>query len=224
MAVIDDTRTDEDLMEQACSPRPDTSGSGAGQNQAVAPARTDTQSGGFEEIVRRYENRLSAAVYRQLRNEDIAEDIVQETFATAWKDRSNFNKNIAKFSTWIYIILQQQIDKYLRNSRKAREMVSLSVIEEDKDTLVMASSLSGKGSPENSQNEARLNRLKEIILKALDDNERALYRMKEVEGLSYAEIAKREPFVGMKPDALMKRRQRYKDKLIKILEWEKILH
>lgn len=177
------------------------------------------QPGAFEEIVRRYENRLLATAHRHLRNPDIAEDIVQETFTTIWQDRCKFNKNIAKFSTWIYIILQQKIDKYLRQSRKYREMISLSAVEEDKENLAVISLASDK----RVSSEVRLNKLREIILKVLDDKEQLLYKLKDEEGLSYQEISQREPFKGLSPATLMKRRQRYKDKLIKILTREGII-
>lgn len=194
--MIVDTRSDEDLME------------------LVALG----ESAPFEELVRRYQNRFLATVYRTTRNHDTAEDITQETFTAIWSRRAGFNKNIAKFSTWAYTILQNQINMYLRDSRKDRQMVSLSAVEEDKDILTI---FRGRETWFEDLSESRLARLKEIVLQYLTKEEQQLYHLKEEKGLSYKAISQMPPFKGVKIATLKKRRQYYKDKIIAALEMEK---
>jgi len=183
------------------------------------------QNGPFDELVRRYQNRLLATTYRSIRDHDTAEDIVQNTFITVWQDRHRFNKNIAKFSTWVYIILRQQIDKYLRDSRNMRQMISLSSVEEDKDMLViLPDSQTGPGGSAawfEDLSESQLAKVREIVLRYLTAEEQQLYHLKEEEGLSYEEISQIPPFNGVKIATLKKRRQYYKDKIIEALEMEK---
>lgn len=184
------------------------------------------QGEAFKELVRRYENRFLATAYRAISDHDSAEDITQETFTAIWNDRHRFNKNIAKFSTWAYIILRQQIDKYLRDSRKTRRMVSLSAVEEDKDILAILSGpaptgASGRETWFEGLSESRLAQLKEIVLRYLSQEEQQLYHLKKEEGLSYEAISRLPPFKGVKVATLKKRRQRYKDKIIEVLEMEK---
>jgi len=173
------------------------------------------ESGTFEELVRRYQNRLLAVAYRSLRAHATAEDIVQDTLTAVWQERFSFDKSIAKFSTWVYNILRNQIDKYLRDSQKMRQMISLSSVEEDKDILAI-SPVWFEHLPEN-----RLVKLKEIVLRYLTGEEQQLYHLKEEEGLSYEEISRIPPFKGVKIATLKKRRQYYKDKIIEALEIEK---
>ena len=194
--MIEDTRSDEDLMELVAL----------------------SQSAPFEELVRRYQNRFLATAYRSLRDHDTAEDITQETFTAVWRARQQFNKNLAKFSTWAYTILQNQINMYLRNSQKNRQAVSLSAVEQDKDILTI---FRGRTTWFEDLSESRLARIREIVLQYLTEEEQQLYHLKEEEGLSYEAISQMPPFKGVSEATLMKRRQRYKDKIIAALEMEK---
>ena len=54
-------------------------------------------------LVDRYKNRLLNFVYRFVKDFDVAEDIVQETFLRVYRKRHNY-KAIANFSTWIFTI------------------------------------------------------------------------------------------------------------------------
>jgi RNA polymerase sigma-70 factor (ECF subfamily) len=172
------------------------------------------QAGAFEELVRRYENRFLATAYRSLGNRATAEDIVQDTFTALWEQRRRFDKKIAKFSTWAYSILQNKITMYLRDSRKDRAMVSLAAVAEDKDDLVVPTQRHWL----DDLPEAKLHKLREIVLKYLTKPEQELYRLKDEEGLSYEAISRLPAFKGVKVTTLKKRRQRYKDKIIEVFE------
>jgi RNA polymerase sigma factor (sigma-70 family) len=178
-----------------------------------------TQSpGAFEEIIRRYSNRLLARTFRQIENHDIAEDIVQDTLTAVCEESDKYDKNIAKFSTWIYTILKNQIDKYLRDSRKSREMVSLSNVEEDKDEfLIISQPLSGF----ENLSESKLLKIRDIVRQYFDDDEKILYEFKEERGFSYEQIHRQRKFRRVSIPALKKRRERYLEKIIEILEIEK---
>lgn len=191
--------SDEALMELVC------------QGQADLPAEASAQAGAFEELVRRYQNKLLAVAYRSLKEHATAEDLVGETFTAVWEERHSFDKNIANFSTWIYTILRNQIDKFLRDSRKAREMISLASVEEDKDDYLVERDWS------EDLPDIRLEILNDAVMRYLSDGERQLYHLKDELGLSYEQISQQEPFKGVRIDTLKKRRQYYKDKLIKAL-------
>lgn len=57
----------------------------------------------FEELINRYEKPLLRYVVRLNRDEDIAEDIVQDTFISVYKNINSFDTK-RKFSSWIYRI------------------------------------------------------------------------------------------------------------------------
>jgi RNA polymerase sigma-70 factor (ECF subfamily) len=183
------------------------------------------QNGPFDELVRRYQNRLLAVTYRSIKDPDTVEDIVQVAFIRAWDDRKRFDKNIAKFSTWIYSILQQQIDKYLRDSRNRRQMISLSSVEEDKDVLASIlddqSEEGNRGSWVDDLSESQIAKVKEIVLRYLDKEDQKLYELKEEKGFSCKSISQMAPFKGMRVATLQKRCQRYINKIIEALAMEK---
>jgi len=183
------------------------------------------QNGPFDELVRRYENRLLATAYRSIRNHDTAEDIVQEVFITVWEERRRFDKTIAKFSTWIYNILQNKINDYLRKRYLEKGNISLSVVEEDKDMLAILSD--NQSDRESSKrwfdelSENQMAKVKEIVLRYLDKDDQLLFQLKDEDGLSYKEIRQKAPFKGVKIATLKKRRQYLKEKIIEALEIEK---
>lgn len=195
---------DEALMELARSEQPEVS------------------SGAFEEIVRRYINKLLARAYCRIRNHDTCEDIVQDTLTAVWKERFVFNKTIAKFSTWLYNILKNQINMYLRDSQKERDMISLSRVEEDKDDFLAVSD-----TPESipGVSESNLAKLHEAIVQFLTDDEQRLYKLRVIDKMLYKDIAQLPEYKNAEIDAetLMRRVERYKNKLIELLEMEKKL-
>jgi len=170
------------------------------------------EPGAFDELVRRYQNRLLAVAYRSIRDPDTVEDVVQITFITAWEDRKRFDKNIAKFSTWIYTILQNKITDFLRRRYLEKSNISLSMVEEDKDMLAISPAWFEHLS------ESRLAKVKEIVLRYLTKEEQQLYQLKDEKGLSYKEISKK---LGVEIATLKKRRQYYKDKIREALALEK---
>ncbi len=52
----------------------------------------------------------------QLHHTDLAEDLVQEAFLSAFKNLANF-KHQAAFKTWVFAILKNKIIDYLRQKR-----------------------------------------------------------------------------------------------------------
>ena len=171
--------------------------------------------GAFDEIVRRYEPKFLSHAARSVNNKDTAEDIVQETFTSIWEERNTFDKNIAKFSTWAYTILHNKINDFLRIRYSERFSVSLSCVEEDKDSLAVSAAWF------ESLSESKLLKLKEIVLRYLTKKDQELFRLKEVEGISYKEICALPEFKGVEANKLMKRRERYIARIIEAMEIEK---
>ena len=86
----------------------------------------------FDQIVRRYKDQLLNFVHRFIGNQEIAEDVVQETFLRVYRNRHAYRR-VAKFSTWIYTIAGNLARTELRK-KKRRRLFSLSDIGvDDKD-------------------------------------------------------------------------------------------
>jgi len=72
-------------------------------DEALLSSSLDGNMVAFDLLVDRYYERIYGYLNRFLKDSDMAEDLLQETFLRVWKKRGEF-RNIASFSTWIYTI------------------------------------------------------------------------------------------------------------------------
>lgn len=70
----------------------------------------------FEEIMTRYEDKLTRYVIYLIRHQTTVEDVVQETFIKAYQNLHNFNPKY-KFSSWIYRIAHNEAINAVRKLR-----------------------------------------------------------------------------------------------------------
>lgn len=72
-------------------------------DEALLSRSLDGNTIAFDILVDRYYDRIYGYLLRFLKDTDVAEDLLQETFLRVWRKRADF-KHIASFSTWIYTI------------------------------------------------------------------------------------------------------------------------
>ena len=77
----------------------------------------------FNELVKRYTNRLHNFLFRYTHNHRDCEDLVQETFLRVHKSKQSYER-IAKFSTWMYTIAIN-LAKSLHKKKKRMRAVSI---------------------------------------------------------------------------------------------------
>jgi RNA polymerase sigma-70 factor (ECF subfamily) len=147
----------------------------------------------FELLVIKYQRRVERLIGRMVRDVDLVPDIAQETFIRAYRALAQFRGD-AQFYTWLYRIAVNTAKKQL--------------LELKRDPLVFQSQLQGGDDDETSGGERELNpnvadaetpdavlASKEIAqavnaaLEALPDELRMAITLREMEGLSYEEIA-----------------------------------
>lgn len=139
----------------------------------------------YEILVSRFKDPLTNYVYRFLGDRDICTDIVQDTMIKFYLHKDSY-KSFAKFSTWIYTIAGNLARNELKR-RKRRTIFSLNPDDDEKKIQIEDTSFV---SPERSTD----SQIKgEIIQKALL-KVKPVYRevviLRDIEGLSYEEIAK----------------------------------
>ena len=78
----------------------------------------------FVELVNRYKDKLTNFVYYFLKDEELSEDIVQDTFIKLY-DKKHYYKPVAKFSTWIYTIARNLANTELRKKNRAKIIVKV---------------------------------------------------------------------------------------------------
>ncbi len=141
----------------------------------------------FEELVRRHQHRVFAVAGGILRRREDVEDIAQQVFVKAYFSLKKFDQRAA-FSTWLYKITVNECWDMLRK-KKVRPLVYESDLSEDQAKQVMTSGEKVNPGPDISEKiEAREH--VDRLLEGLDERDRLMLILKEVEGYSIEEIAK----------------------------------
>ena len=148
------------------------------------------QPAAFEQLVRRYQDRVYNLSFRFLREREIAEEVAQDVFVSIYKHIDGF-KGDAKFSTWLFRVVANHChnkSKYLRRRRhKLQDSIDAGVETEDgemKRELPDDPSLS----PEELSTRRNMNEAIQDAISHLDDDHRVIVLLRDVEDMSYEEI------------------------------------
>jgi len=142
--------------------------------------------GAYDELVRRYQERIYATVYHMTSNHEDANDLVQETFIKAYRALKTF-KGDSSFYTWVYRIAVNKTINFLKQ-RKNRLHMSLNDVdynaEHDPDLVALIS----EKTPRRDLNLAELqDKLNAAMLK-LSEHHRMVVTLHDIQGLSHEEI------------------------------------
>lgn len=142
----------------------------------------------FDELVRRYKDRVYNVVYRFLGNHEDALDVSQEVFVRAYRGINQYAGQ-AQVYTWLYAIAANLARNRLRDQgRKGRSLgVSLETLEEEAPG--MARSAATEETPRVLAQREELNRALEDCLEALPELYRLPFVLRVFEGLRYEEIS-----------------------------------
>ena len=152
--------------------------------------------GAFAILMRRYESRLYRYINRFVKNDDLAQDLTQETFLRAYRSRRNYVPK-AKFAAWIYRIATNLCHDEFRK-RRVSPTVSLStsftfqITEKgDEETCALYEMLPDDSiSPPDVEieKEEQRRRLRSAI-ESLSEKHRTVILMHIYKGMEYADIA-----------------------------------
>jgi RNA polymerase sigma-70 factor (ECF subfamily) len=147
----------------------------------------DGDGGAYRPIVERYQSRLYAMVLGMLRDPEEARDIVQNAFIKAYQSLHSFRIE-SSFYTWLYrIAMNLAIDATRKSKRRRTTGFDEAIASRDEDGGILE--LHHVDSP---QKALQRKQLQEKIFGALDElseDQREVILLREVEGLSYKEIA-----------------------------------
>lgn len=146
------------------------------------------ESSAYDELIRRYQERIYATVYHMTSNHEDANDLTQETFIKAYSALKSF-KGDSSFYTWIYRIAVNKTINFLK-SRKNRSHMSLNDVdfnaENDPDLVALVSDKT----PRRDLNIAELQEKLNEAMQKLSEVHRVVVTLHDVQGLSHDEIAK----------------------------------
>lgn len=137
----------------------------------------------YNELVKRYKDRLLNFVFRYFNNREQAEDVVQDTLIKLYTHASYY-KNIAKFSTWIFTIAKNNALTELRkNKRKQTDSLWTD------DGKVIDINSNDQTLDRRVQNEIAVAQLNKF-LDEVPENFRIAVVLRDFQELSYDEISK----------------------------------
>jgi RNA polymerase sigma-70 factor (ECF subfamily) len=146
----------------------------------------------FNEIVRQHEDKVFSLVYRMIGNRAEADDIAQEVFITVFKTIDGF-RGEAKFTTWLLRIAANQCKnriKYLARRATDPEGIDESAMTADAAAAAPhVGPLTGQiDGPDKILDAKEQGALAQQAIAALDEEQRLLVILRDVEELSYEEI------------------------------------
>jgi RNA polymerase sigma-70 factor (ECF subfamily) len=140
----------------------------------------------FEELLRRHQHRVFAVAGGILRRREDVEDIAQQVFVKAYFSLKRFDQRAA-FSTWLYKITVNECWDLLRK-KKVRPLVYESDLSEEQAKQVIAAEGKNSSGPDISDRLEARERV-ERLMEGLDERDRLMLILKEVEGFAVEEIA-----------------------------------
>lgn len=139
----------------------------------------------FEKLVTAYEKNVYNIALRMVGDPDDAADMTQETFIKAYRALSGFRGD-SKFSSWLYRIASNVCLDFLR-SRSRHPQVSLSTVDEDGQAPVELPDM--RQNPEEQLMKKLGMEAVRRGLEQLPEQQRQILVLRELGGLSYAELA-----------------------------------
>lgn len=144
----------------------------------------------FELLVIKYQRRIQRLIARMVRDTDLVEDIAQETFIRAYRALHQFRGD-AQFYTWLYRIAVNTAKKML-SDMKRNPTISEAAFggrdDEDENSRSMVELISTE-TPETVMAAQEIAQAVNDALAALPEDLRTAVTLREIEGLSYEEIA-----------------------------------
>jgi len=144
----------------------------------------------FELLVIKYQRRVERLISRMVRDVDLVPDIAQETFIRAYRALHQFRGD-AQFYTWLYRIAVNTAKKFLLELKHDPTISdnALASRDEDDETFISRNEPSTEESPESLLAAKEISEVINAVLAELPDDLRQAITLREMEGLSYEDIA-----------------------------------
>jgi RNA polymerase sigma-70 factor (ECF subfamily) len=146
----------------------------------------------FEELLGRYENKLYRLAMRFVRNENDAQEILQEAFLSAWRNLPGFEGR-AQFGSWMYRVTVNAALMFLRARSRHPEVmlddVEPAILHKAAEQSVHGSSEDWSQRPDEQLQSEELRRHIQEAADALPEGLRTVFLVRDVEGMSTEETA-----------------------------------
>jgi len=141
----------------------------------------------FTLLVEKYQRKLGRLLGRMIRDQAEVEDVVQESFIKAYRALPNFRGDSA-FYTWLYRIGINTAKNHLVSIGR-RPKLSNEIEIEDAENFEDANELRTQDTPETELMGKQIAQTVNSAMEALPEELKTAITLREIEGLSYEEIA-----------------------------------
>lgn len=145
-------------------------------------------SAAFDLLVRKYQHRIAALIGRYISDWSECQDVAQETFLRAYRAIANFRGD-AQFYTWLHRIAVNTAKNYLvaHNRRPPTDDIDAA----DAEQFESGIRLRDTDTPERELMRQEIEQTVMRVVDALPEELRTAITLREVDGLSYEEIAQK---------------------------------
>ncbi|MFZ5595874.1 MAG: RNA polymerase sigma factor [Bacillota bacterium] len=139
----------------------------------------------FDELVRRYQGKVYTVAYRFMGNHADAGDLAQEAFIRAYQALSSF-RGECSFATWLYRIASNVCRDEIRKQGRRKKVSLDEIMDRTGGGPVLAAR---DPSPEESLEMVEMREMVQGYLGLLPDDHRLILVLRDIQGMSYEEIA-----------------------------------
>lgn len=167
----------------------------------------------FEQLVRRYESKVYNIAYRFLGNHADAADLAQEAFLRIYQALPGFRGD-SGFMTWAYRIISNACRDEIRRQQRSQAL-SIDSVSGEHGGPAPYHPASQEPSPEEVVERNELSELIQYCLNELSDEHRLILIAREIQDMSYEEIAVAlDCSLGTVKSRLNRARQAFKEKYL----------
>ena len=169
---------------------PDAPISSADSDLALVERANAGDMRAYELLVIKYQRRIERLIGRMIRDQELVQDVAQETFIRAYKALHQF-RGEAQFYTWLYRIAVNTAKKALADAKRSPVIYenALHTGDDDDETSSPGRELTTQETPETMLAAQEIEAAVNAAMEALPEDLRQAVTLREIEGLSYEEIA-----------------------------------
>jgi RNA polymerase sigma-70 factor (ECF subfamily) len=157
-------------------------------DEELVTAHLEGRAGAFQLLYDRYRDRLVHFIIRKTGDPDRAQDLVQEAFIRVTRHLHRFDTS-KKFSTWVYTIASNLSKNELRNRSRSPLVLFQKLQNSWDDDHRPLQFEDSRMRPDDLYRKRFLKRIVEETVEELPEHHRLVFRLRELEGKSYEEIA-----------------------------------
>ena len=157
------------------------------EQELVRRAKVGDQDA-FSQLVEANQNKIYTLAVRMTGSPEDGADLAQEAFLRAWRTLPSFQEE-SSFSTWLYRLTSNLCIDFLRKEKRRKTAVTTLSLDSDEDDASPTEVPDHRFTPESELERKELRSAVDRGLAQLSDEHRQVLVLRELEGLSYTEIA-----------------------------------